>query len=641
MIMGNFLWSYTDNNVVDDYIDNGVMRLMDVEYKGRHYSQQDINDKLGFTVGDKTFPMGEGTIFDWRQDNNGGGAVLPVGAVVTVKLVPNYGYQLTSFGINGGRFGTGDEQSVFTFEIKPGNAHLGAKFTKVNNVTEVDTGTLGKINSASIDLGDNTVDSGTLVFDVKEVTESGPSVAMLSQNESESSSFNEELVANGITDENLEYMQMMDINLNQVFYKGKEDMNDVWSNSIKHLNSEATVSLELEELAGDVVVIHEIVEDDGNGGTTTRYKTLQSETNGNTVTFKTDGFSRYLLATKKLDKSFFVDFDSRGDDNARVSYKIGYSDTVPVTSMGKNIYTNGSEKITFTVTPPADRFKDIDGKNIIPVIDTEIISGDGNGEWCHLDENEIMFSSDGTFSFSIVPNQNVKKNNGSEPIEYFEDYSFILHIVWSEFDLLWPDEGKVMITANVPGDKSGNIIVSKETNEKASLTTEFAKSDKYIYSKADENVTLTIKPEDNKKIVGYFIGFDIYGFEDDETIPDEEKSPMVLKDDGRCEIVVNLNDIDWDYYIEAVFDDRAPEPTPTPTPTPTPSNPTSTPKPSATPTPTPAPAVSPRPTQTPEPTPEVTPVPAENAKPEEADTTIIDITVSEEIIDAVKEVVTV
>lgn len=94
MVVGNFLWTYTDQNQGDDYIDHGIMELVNVNYKGEDYSPSALNRP--------------GTAFDWSQNENGGSAVLPVGAVVTVRLVPDYGYQLTSFGINGGSFGTGD-----------------------------------------------------------------------------------------------------------------------------------------------------------------------------------------------------------------------------------------------------------------------------------------------------------------------------------------------------------------------------------------------------------------------------------------------------------------------------------------------------------------------------------------------------
>ena len=134
MVVGNFLWTYMDQNQGDDYIDHGRMELLGVKYNDTDYSPEDLKNP--------------GTGFDWDQNENSGSAVLPVGAVVTVKLVPDYGYQLTSFDINGGDFDTGEEQSVFTFEIKPGNAHLGAHFTPVDNTV---TSSSNMVKSGSIE----------------------------------------------------------------------------------------------------------------------------------------------------------------------------------------------------------------------------------------------------------------------------------------------------------------------------------------------------------------------------------------------------------------------------------------------------------------------------------------------------------
>lgn len=70
--------------------------------------------------------------FLWSYlETDAGSAVLPSGAELTVALIPEYGYQLISFGINGGTFETGDEVGVYTFTIPRGNFHLGAHFAQI------------------------------------------------------------------------------------------------------------------------------------------------------------------------------------------------------------------------------------------------------------------------------------------------------------------------------------------------------------------------------------------------------------------------------------------------------------------------------------------------------------------------------
>ena len=261
MVVGNFLWTYTDQNQGDDYIDHGRMELLNVNYNDEDYSPDDLNNP--------------GTAKDWSQDENGGSAVLPVGAVVTVKLVPDYGYQLTSFGINGGNFGTGDEQSTFTFEIRPGNAHLGAHFTHVEDKVSSEA---DFVSEGNIQLGENEINTGSVVLSVgnaaEDVNEDGFQNA-LAQNEER---------------EEYEIASVLDINLNQVIYKGTEDPDNVWSNGMTELHNDATITLKLNEEYTNAVIVHETHEGD--------YEVIDTTYNpeDGTITFKTDSFSNYAVA---------------------------------------------------------------------------------------------------------------------------------------------------------------------------------------------------------------------------------------------------------------------------------------------------------------------------------------------------------
>lgn len=266
MVVGNFLWTYEDENQGDDYIDHGRMELLSVNYNGKDYSPEELNNSE--------------TAFDWGQDENGGGAVLPVGAVVTVKLIPDYGYQLTSFGINGGDFGTGDEQSTFTFEIKPGNAHLGAHFAPVDDkvVSSSDT-----VTSGSIELGSDLVGGS----------------AQLEISDAENELSNEKIDAFEDAAGNYTITDYLNLDMYNVYYKGNTDSDDVWKNEVNTLEEDATISVSLadSQFAGtvdpsNVVIIHNI--HNGEDFETIPVDSYDSETN--TITFKSDSFSTYAIA---------------------------------------------------------------------------------------------------------------------------------------------------------------------------------------------------------------------------------------------------------------------------------------------------------------------------------------------------------
>ena len=267
MVVGNFLWTYEDENQGDDYIDHGRMELISVSYKGRNYSPEELKKP--------------GTGFDRGQDEHGGSAVLPAGAVVTVKLIPEYGYQLTSFTINDNTFGTGDEQSVFTFEIKPGNAHLGAHFTPVAD----------KVTSSS-----DIVTSGSIALG----SELSGGSAQLEISNAENELSDEKLEAFETAAGNYTITDYLNLDLYNVYYKGSTDEENVWKNEVNTLDNDATISVSFADTsladtveASDIVIIHNI--HNGEDFETIPIDSYDSKTN--TITFKTDSFSTYAIAT--------------------------------------------------------------------------------------------------------------------------------------------------------------------------------------------------------------------------------------------------------------------------------------------------------------------------------------------------------
>lgn len=278
--VGNFDWTYNeeekylrdpDGNILkdendkpilnDNFINHAKLEVVKVEYDGNTYTEG----------------RGIGTGMDFNEDTQYDGAVLPAGSIVTLKLTPEYGYQLTSFSINGGRFETGDNTCEYSFEVPQGNFHLGADFTKVGD--EVDAKS-EKVKSGSIKIAEDEIDSGTVVLSVNDVELTDEKIS-----EFES-----------VVKEEGEYKisSYLDIDLDQVIYKGTED--DVWSNRIHNLNNEALITLQLEDgVDGEnVVIVHNINDSD-------EYEIIKIESydkDTNTITFKTKSFSNYAIAEK-------------------------------------------------------------------------------------------------------------------------------------------------------------------------------------------------------------------------------------------------------------------------------------------------------------------------------------------------------
>lgn len=224
----------------------------------------DIKDPDGKSVG----------LSDVKQDtekNNGWASIIP-GSKVTLKLKPDYGYQLTSITINDEKLVAGKEQSTFEYIMPNTNVHISGIFEKVEDKVSAKS---DKVKNGTITLGGKEIDSGSIVLSVDDVTLSKEQI----------SNFEEK--ANGY-----EISSYLDINLDQVIYKGTST--DVWTNELKELNNEATITLRLEEgvNGNEVVIVHE-----KHDGTYEIIPTTYDSTT-NTITFKTSSFSNYAIASK-------------------------------------------------------------------------------------------------------------------------------------------------------------------------------------------------------------------------------------------------------------------------------------------------------------------------------------------------------
>ena len=212
---------------------------------------------------------------DVNDDGLGFVAVYP-GYQVVFEFVPEYGYQLTGVSANGVALEPQDTINQYRFVMPDTNIHFSAEFTRIDDFIEANS---EKITSASIDLGDN-FDSGSaqLVINDSDLTEE------------KIAEFNKQAGEHKIED-------YLDIDLYNIFYKGKDDSSDVWTYKVNELNDYATITLKLAEgiNGDDIVIVHNVHDTD-------EYEIIKIDSydpKTNTITFKTKGFSSYAIAAKE------------------------------------------------------------------------------------------------------------------------------------------------------------------------------------------------------------------------------------------------------------------------------------------------------------------------------------------------------
>ncbi len=208
-------------------------------------------------------------------DFDDGGLTLPGEATVTMRVVPEYGYQVTS--VNGGSDFTTTDEGVSEFTLVVHNGEAGYFQATVEAVDDEVIANADEIKEGTITIDGDEIDSGTVQLTVDNVD----------LDEDKIKDFENAAGDNKI-------INYFDINLMQVLYRGTSE--SVWSNQIHRLDSEATISLKLDEGIdiNDIVFVHNI--DDGD-----EFEIIEIESWDPTtriVTFKTNSFSNYAIASK-------------------------------------------------------------------------------------------------------------------------------------------------------------------------------------------------------------------------------------------------------------------------------------------------------------------------------------------------------
>lgn len=205
-------------------------------------------------------------------DEKGGHIAVEAGKQVTVRLTPDYGYQLKGVSLNGGvTLAPQAEVSTFTFTMPDTNVHFKGIFTQTQDEINT-TGT--KVSSASVENGANAAPSGNLRLTVED--SDANTTNALAQ------------VENAVSAE------AVNLTLDQIVSKG-DGTN--WENPVTQLDQPVKMKLQVADY--DTAAGYEVVRE--HNGNLTKLTTSVSE-NG-TLTFETNQFSTYFIVktAKKAD----------------------------------------------------------------------------------------------------------------------------------------------------------------------------------------------------------------------------------------------------------------------------------------------------------------------------------------------------
>lgn len=317
-LVGSFGWNYKKDTEPDydpnedSLFTHGSLEFVEVKYTDLDnvsYTFDNVNDYNSAKF------HGTGEIYEWHDGNKAytdrrdawGEALVPYGAELTIRVIPDPGYQLVGLTNSSAGFTTTDEVGVYKIvfnEENMGNGannfHLGAIFEEVDD--EVIPNSVN-VKSGNIET-DTNFENGTAKLEVNDVISMSPN--RMEQFETTA------------TDEGYDIENYLDISLYNSIYKGgKKDSSgnyESWDTPIENIDNKATITLELEnDMSGkNLAIVHET----HNGDEITGYELIDATYNeeNNTITFETDSFSNYAIVSKEITDTtkHIVHFDSKG-----------------------------------------------------------------------------------------------------------------------------------------------------------------------------------------------------------------------------------------------------------------------------------------------------------------------------------------
>lgn len=249
-------WAYDDVRYGKDaYLEHGTAEIIAVD--GTPVAQLPKDpDNFAANAGNK----------------DGGHFAADPGAKITIKLTPDYGYQLSGVQLNGGAtLEAQKDVSTFTFTMPDTSVHFKGIFTKSEDAV-VTTG--NTVKNAAIANGANATNSGNLELKVSDNTNYNTAAATA-------------LVSDAVAAE------AVDLSLNQVVSKGNGTN---WETGITEFENPITLSLALKDYDAnyDYTVVR-----NHNGKLTA----LNTTAINGTVSFATNQFSTYVIVKKEKSKT--------------------------------------------------------------------------------------------------------------------------------------------------------------------------------------------------------------------------------------------------------------------------------------------------------------------------------------------------
>ena len=240
-------WAYdSDSFGADAYLEHGKAQVTAIE------GVSDLSAQFGGNPGDA----------------KGGNIAVPEGKKVTIKLVPDYGYQVAGLQLNGGVTLQPDDAQTSTFTFVMGNSpvHMKGLFTKVSDTVNSNS---KQIEAASITNGANAAASGNLRLTVSDAEGYDTTSAQALVSGAQSA-------------------QAVDLKLDQIVSKGNGSN---WENNITEFEKPVTLNLALDNYDAnyDYTVVR-----NHNGKLTELSTTVEQ----GTISFETNQFSTYIIVKK-------------------------------------------------------------------------------------------------------------------------------------------------------------------------------------------------------------------------------------------------------------------------------------------------------------------------------------------------------
>ena len=282
-------WAYSEENYgADAYLEHGRAEVIAIE---------EIND-----FHDIPFANNPG-------DDKGGHIAVDAGKEVTIRLTPDYGYQLSGVQLNGATLTAQEEMYTFTFIMPDANVHFKGIFTMISIQSQ-------SISSASISNGANAAESGNLQLTVTDNTGYNVSVA-------------QQKVAGAVS------AQAVELDLKQLVAQGNGKN---WEQQITEFANPITLSLEISNYDAnyDYVVVR-----DHNGTTTA----LDTKVIDGKVTFETNQFSTYVIVKKEKSETGSGDNSDDDSDEEDDSNSVAQPAATPASTQELDVVPKTGENI--------------------------------------------------------------------------------------------------------------------------------------------------------------------------------------------------------------------------------------------------------------------------------------------------------